>query len=90
MSDAVVPIRRGGVVPAIVQPPDPELIAKIEGWLADAKSGQLRVIGFALIDRDRSICTGWIGHGDHHDMTAGVNMLAFRYMTAALADDDDA
>jgi len=77
---AVVPIRADGVVPATVAPPDEELIAKLEGWLTDAQSGQLRAIGFVLIDRDRAICTGWIGHADHHDMTAGVNILAFRYM----------
>lgn len=60
--------------------PDEVLIAKLESWLADARSGQMRVIGFAIVDRDRAITTGWVGHGDHHDMTAGVNLLAFRYM----------
>ena len=71
----------------MVQAPDAELIAKIEGWLADAKSGHLRSIGYALIDRDRAIGTGWIGHADHHDMTAGVSMLAFRYHLAGIHED---
>ncbi len=83
----VVPLHSGGLIPATVAEPDQELIAKIKGWLADAKSGQLRVIGYALIDRDRAICTGWVGHGDHHDMTAGVNMLAFRYMSSTQDDE---
>lgn len=82
MSDVVVPLRAGGVVPATVMEPDAEVIAKIEEWLKDARSGHLRAIGYATIDRDRAICTGWVGHGDHHDMTAGVNLLQFRYMTA--------
>ena len=82
----VVPLREGGIIPATVMEPDAELVAKIEGWLADAKSGQLRVIGYALIDRDRSIATGWVGHGDHHDMTAAVNTLAFRYMASSQDD----
>ncbi len=84
----VVPIRADGVIPATVAPPDDELIAKLEGWLADARSGHLRACGFVWIDRDRAICTGWIGHADHHDMTAGVNLLAFRYMRAGQDNDD--
>lgn len=80
---AVVPIRPDGVVPAVAMKPDGDLIAKIEEWLEAARSGHLRAMGFVSIDRDRAICTGWCGHADHHDMTAGVNMLAFRYMAAA-------
>ena len=87
MGDVVVPLRSGGVIPATVQEPDTELITKIEGWLADAKSGQLRVVGYAMIDRDRAVTTGWVGGGDHHDMTAAVNLLAFRYMLAGLDDE---
>lgn len=83
----VVPMRAGGIIPATVMEPDQELIAKIEDWLADAKSGQLRVIGYVMIDRDRAIATGWVGKGDDHDMTAGVNMLAFRYMLAGVERD---
>jgi hypothetical protein len=85
---AVVPIRSDGVVPAVVSPPDEGLIAKIEEFLADAKSGQLRAIGFVKIDRDRAICHGWVGHADHHDMTAGVNLLAFRYMYCGQVNED--
>lgn len=76
----VVPLKPNGIIPATVMPPDEELVAKLKEWLADAKSGQLRAMGYTIIDRDRAICTGWVGHADHHDMTAGVNMLAFRYM----------
>ncbi len=76
----VVPIKTGGLVPAVVQEPNAELIAKIEGWLTDAKSGHLRAMGYVMIDRDRAIGSGWAGKADSHDMTAGVNMLAFRYM----------
>ena len=83
----VVPIRPDGIVPATVLPPDDELTAKIEEWLIDAKSGQLRAMAFVKIDRDRAICTGWVGHADHHDMTAGVNSLAHRYMTAGRDED---
>lgn len=83
----VVPLRSDGVVPAIVMPPDEELIAKIEAWLKDARSGQLRAAGFVLIDRDRAIFTGWVGHADHHDMTAGVAILNFRYMAAGQDED---
>lgn len=82
MTDVVVPLRSGGVVPATVMAPDADVIAKLEEWSADAKSGHLRVVGYAMIDRDRAICTGWVGHGDHHDMTAAVNLLQFRCMTA--------
>lgn len=87
MGDVVVPLRSGGVIPATVQAPDTELIAKIEGWLADAKSGRLRAVGCAMIDRDRAITTGWVGHGYHHDMLAAVNLLTFRYMTACRDDE---
>lgn len=83
----VVPIRPGGIVPATVQAPDAELIAKLKEMLADAKSGHLRAVGYALIDRDRAIVTGWAGHADHHDMTAGVSLLAFRYLGAGLDSD---
>lgn len=79
----VVPIRVGGTVPAVVLEPDTELIAKIEEWLRDAKSGHMRAAGFVWVDRDRAIRTGWAGHADHHDMTAGVAMLAHRYLSAA-------
>lgn len=88
MGDVVVPLRSGGVIPATVQEPDVDVISKLEEWLANAKSGHVRVIGYAIIDRDRAIMTGWVGHGDHHDMTAGVNLLAFRYMTAGRDEDE--
>ena len=84
----VVPLRPGGVIPATVMKPDQELIAKIKGWLADAKSGQLRAMGYVMVDRDRTISTGWAGRADDHDMTAGVNMLAFRYMLSGVDRDE--
>lgn len=83
----VVPTRPDGVISATVMEPDADLIEKLESMLVDAKSGQLRAAGYTLIDRDRAICTGWIGHADHHDMYAGVNQLAFRYMLAGDSDD---
>lgn len=83
---SVVPMRPDGLIPTVVAEPDQELITKIEGWLADAQSGHLRAVGYVLIDRDRAIGTGWTGHADHHDMTAGVNTLAFRYMSASQDD----
>lgn len=77
---SVVPLREGGLIPATVMEPDAELIAKLEQLLTDARSGHLRVMSYVLIDRDRAIGTGWVGRGDHHDMTAGVSLLAYRYM----------
>lgn len=85
----IVPLRPDGVIPATVAPPDAELVAKLEELLADAQSGQLRAIGYASIDRDRAIRHGWAGHADHHDMTAGVNLLAFRYMFVSQERDED-
>jgi hypothetical protein len=85
---SVVPIRHDGVIPATVSPPDKETISKLEDLLAKAISGQLRAIGYVMIDRDRAIGTGWAGHSDSHDMTAGVNMLAHRYMQCRQHQDD--
>ena len=79
---AVVPMREGGLIPATVMEPDEDLIAKLEQLLADARSGHLRALGYSMIDRDRAVTTGWSGHADHHDMTAGVHTLAYRYMRA--------
>ena len=83
----VVPLREGGLIPAVVAKPDRELIDRLKQLLADARSGQVRAMGYVMVDRDRGIGTGWVGHADHHDMTAGVNMLAHRYMQAAREDD---
>ena len=86
-ANKVVPLISGGLVPAIVAEPDQELIAKVDQWLADAKSGQLRAMAYVMIDRDRAIGTGWVGHSDSHDMLGGVNLLAFRYMKADQDED---
>ena len=64
----IVPIRSGGVVPEIVMPPNEELIASLERMLEDAKSGHLRALVYALVDRNRAIHHGWTGKADHHDM----------------------
>ena len=81
--DRIVPFSKGGIVPATVMEPDADLIAKIEEWLEKAKSGQLRAMAYVMITRDRAIGTGWTGHSDQHDMTAGVNTLAWRFMREA-------
>lgn len=86
---SVVPIREGALIPTVVEPPSEELIAKLEELLDAARSGYLRAIGYAMVDRDRGIGTGWAGRADHHDMTAGVNKLAFRYMSAGEDDEAD-
>lgn len=85
---SVVPLRPDGVIPNQVAKPDEELIETLETILTDARSGQLRAFAYVLIDRDRGITTGWNGHADDHDMTAGVNLLAFRYMKAGQDTDD--
>jgi hypothetical protein len=85
---AVVPLREGGVIPGVVMEPDLDLIAKIDGWLTDAKSGQLRAMAYVMIDRDRAVVTGWTGRADGHDMLGGVSLLAFRYMKADQGRDD--
>ncbi len=77
----VVPMRLDGVIPATVMKPDQELIEKLEALLADARSGHLRALGYTMINRDRAIGTGWAGNCDEHDMTAGVNILQFRFMS---------
>jgi len=84
----ILPFRAGGVIPATVMEPDQDLIAAIEGWLIDAKSGQLRAMGYVMINRDRDIVTGWIGGADGRDMLSGVNLLTFRYMKAHQEQDD--
>lgn len=84
----VRPLKPDGVIPATVMEPDAELIAKIEGWLELARSGQLRSMAYVMIDRDRAIGTGWAGKADDHDMTGGVNTLAFRYMLASTERDE--
>ena len=82
----VVPFQPDGVIPATVMEPNEELIVALENMLIDARSGHLRAVGYVLIDRDRAIHTGWTGKADRHDMTAGVNMLAYRYMASSQED----
>jgi hypothetical protein len=79
---SVVPMHPDGVIPAVVAPPNQDVIQFLERALEDARAGQLRAMGYVLVDVNRAISTSWVGSADHHDMTAGVHTLAYRYMAA--------
>lgn len=57
-----------------------EVVIKLEEMLQEAKSGYLRAFSFARVTADRNIIHGWAGSCDHHDMTAAVAKLQFRFM----------
>lgn len=69
--------------------PDGEVIAALEKWLDQARSGHLRGIASARVYGDRSIAHGWEGHVDSHDMLSGVGMLHHRMYQAHYEHQDD-
>lgn len=65
--------------------PDKDIIKELAELLAQAKRGEVKGIGYFLVDGGNAVTTGWYsGCADRHDMTSGAAMLAFRVTMAAV------
>ncbi len=65
--------------------PDPEIVAKIEWLLAQAKAGQITSFAYCATHPGASVGTGWSGiHGTSFALGGAVAMLNTRYSTMLL------
>jgi hypothetical protein len=60
--------------------PDPDLIARLESWLAAAKSGELRTLGAVFIGYDGNPTCWWAVDAprDTHAFSAGAGDFFYR------------
>lgn len=80
MSGDVVPLK---IVDSETEP-NPEVVAALEGLLAEAKAGNVRGLGYALVLADGSFQTFWTGGKNmNFALAAGIMRLAWRYQSEA-------
>ena len=46
---------KGGLIPDVLAPPDPELIETLRQLLDDARLGHLRAIAYSAVNRERGL-----------------------------------
>jgi hypothetical protein len=60
--------------------PDEEIVERLEGLLAEAKSGQLTGMAYAVTRPGDSVGTGWAGmYGTTFSLGGAILMLQLRY-----------
>lgn len=76
----IVPIS-GDTVCKEIGLPQPEIIERLEGLLADARAGRVQGLGLAVIGPQGDMTTGWAGSNvERAYLVAGIALLYHRVM----------
>jgi hypothetical protein len=75
-------------VSAAAPEPDEKLIAVLERILDRARSGELTMMAYVIIEPNGTIGTGWAGDGSANVMLGAVSGLQARFARAWLDGDD--
>lgn len=67
---------RGG--PISTKEPDEDVLAALETYFEQAKSGKIRGVAFAFITEQNFTVTGWSGDCDDRMMLSAVSLLQYR------------
>lgn len=66
---------------------NPELIAKLEEFLEDAKSGQLIDLAYAAVRQHELVKVSWVGSGSRGLLGYAISRLQHEFFAACIEDD---